>query len=419
MTKYIFPGTAGGTAEAPPSKSMTHRLLIMSTMAAAAWRIERPLWSDDTKATLTALQQLGYRIQAQSGYIIVEPAHRTTPADGSRIDVGNSGTSARFLTALAATEEGMSIILDGSERMRQRPMRELLSALRTLGADIGDTNGGLPLRIHGKKLRGGSIEVDASRSSQFLSALLLIAPRLDTQLRIRCSGTIASEPYAHMTTGMMQSAGVVVRQDGPVFAAETGRPYTGTTWQVEGDYSGAAFLLAAAALTGGEVTVTSLAVPSLQGDAEIISVLRLLGARVEYTNGLLRVQGGVVRQVDIDMHSVPDLVPVTAVLCLFASGPSRLRNVAHLRFKESDRIQALIDNAARLGGNIICDNGDLVIEPGPLHGGVIDPLDDHRIAMSFAIAGLRVPDVVISSPECVDKSFPDFWSVFEQLTRQA
>lgn len=418
MTKQIETGIISGVAEAPSSKSITHRLMIMGAMAAAPWRIERPLWSEDTTVTLAALQQLGYAVQLDGGNITIDSTGRSAPSGICTLDVKNSGTSARFLAALAATEEGRESILDGSERMRERPMRELLDALQALGADIDDTNGGLPLRIRGKKLHGTSLTIDASRSSQFLSALLLIAPRLSGELHLHCAGTLASAPYVDMTTALMKQAGVDVQQKHFAFVAETGRPYSGDSWAVEGDYSGAAFLLAAAAVTGGKLEVRNLVFPSSQGDADIVRILHLLGARIEHTADALRIRGGRLRNIDITMHTVPDLVPVTAVMCLFADGPSRLREVGHLRFKESDRIQALVDNAARLGGSIVPDGDDLVITPGLLHGGVIDPMNDHRIAMSFAVAGLRVPGVTISSPDCVDKSFPGFWPLFQTLTQR-
>lgn len=419
MTKNIQTGIVDGVAEAPSSKSITHRLLMMGAMAAGLWRIERPLWSEDTEVTFAALQQLDYAVHTDSRNIVIDPANRSAPSGTRNIDVKNSGTSARFLTALASTEEGRESIIDGSERMRERPMRELLDALRTLGADIDDTNGGLPLRVRGKKLHGTSLAIDASRSSQFLSALLLIAPRLSGELRIQCTGTIASAPYAEMTATLMRQACVDVHREHTLFAVETGKPYSGSSWTVEGDYSGAAFLLAAAAVSGGKLEVRNLAFPSSQGDADIVRILHLMGARIEHVNNALVIRGNRLRNIDISMHAVPDLVPVTAVTCLFADGPSRLRDVGHLRYKESDRVQALVDNAARLGGKIIPDGNHLRIEPGMLHGGIIDPVNDHRIAMSFAVAGLRVPEVEISSPDCVDKSFPGFWLLFEQLTRRA
>ena len=254
------------------------------------------------------------------------------------------------------------------------------------------------MRIRGRNLHGGDLHLDASRSSQFLSALLLVAPRLDGVLRVHTEGQIVSEPYIAMTMSMMNAAGVRAVREGNTF-------------------SGAAVLLAAAAISGGEITVRRLATPSLQGDAAIAGILEQCGATVERNIDELRLAGGPVRAVELDMNHVPDLVPVTAVVCMFAEGVSRLRNIAHLAYKESDRLEALIGNAARLGGYIYRDNNDLVIEPRPLHGACIDSHGDHRIAMSFALAGLRVPGIEITQPECVEKSYPDFWPTFHSLVR--
>ncbi len=414
-TMLIPNGTVGGTAIAPPSKSITHRLLFQGAMAGSPLRIRRPLWSEDTLVTAAALDALGYNPEGTTEYALLHG--RQTRPDECSIDLRNSGTSARFLIALAATEEGTTTLVDGTERMQQRPMQEIISALRQLGADIDDTNGGLPLRINGKQLHGGDIELRAARSSQFISAMMLIAPRIDGPLHIRVEGAIVSEPYITMTMDMMNSAGVRVERYGNTFGIETGKPYSGGLCEVEGDYSGAAFLLAAAAVSGGDITVQHLAAPSLQGDAAIVGILEQFGARAERTGSEVRMMGGHVRAADIDMNHVPDLVPATAVVAMFADGTSRLRNVAHLAFKESDRLQALIDNAQKLGGLMYRENNDLVVEPRPLHGARIDPYGDHRIAMSFALAGLRVAGVEIAQPECVEKSYPEFWSIFYNLVR--
>ena len=413
----IATGTIQGEAVAPPSKSITHRLLMQSVMAGSPLCIERPLWSEDTLVTAAALNALGYDIEGTTGYAIIRQHKPGGPPGNCAIELRNSGTSARLLLALAATEEGTETLLDGSARIQQRPMQELIDALRLLGADIDDTNGGLPVRIRGRNLHGGDLHLDASRSSQFLSALLLVAPRLDGVLRVHTEGQIVSEPYIAMTMSMMNAAGVRAVREGNTFSAEAGRPYKGGVYTVEGDYSGAAFLLAAAAISGGEITVRHLATPSLQGDAAIAGILEQCGATVERNIDELRLAGGPVRAVELDMNHVPDLVPVTAVVCMFAEGVSRLRNIAHLAYKESDRLEALIGNAARLGGYIYRDNNDLVIEPRPLHGACIDSHGDHRIAMSFALAGLRVPGIEITQPECVEKSYPDFWPTFHSLVR--
>ncbi len=414
-TMSIPNGTIRGTAAAPPSKSITHRLLFQGAMAESPLHIERPLWSEDTLVSAAALDALGYEPEGTTNYAFLRGQQQRP--DECAIDLHNSGTSARFLLALAATEEGTTTLIDGTERMRQRPMQEIIDALRQLGAEIEDTTGGLPLRVRGRQLHGADIELPVLRSSQFISALMLIAPRIQDPLRIRMAGQAVSEPYIAMTMSMMNTGGVRVERRGNTFDIETGRRYRGGHYEVEGDYSGAAFLLAAAAVSGGDITVEHLVSPSLQGDAAIVGILERFGARAGRTGNAVHLEGGQLRAVDIDMNHVPDLVPVTAVTCMFADGLSRLRNVAHLAYKESDRLQALIDNAEKLGGHMYRENNDLVVEPRPLHGARIDPYGDHRIAMSFAIAGLRVAGVEIAQPRCVEKSYPDFWSTFYNLVR--
>ncbi len=414
-TVKIESGIVEGVLEAPPSKSITHRLLIMAALSGHPCRIRRPLHSEDTLITLQGLQKMGYDFYIDEGDFVFTGRHRI-PATSCEIDVGNSGTSARFLTALAAVQSFPSYI-DGSERMRQRPMQPLISALRKLGTVIEDRDGYLPIKIAGYLAQGCEIDIDASKSSQFLSALLLIAPRLHVGLRLVHHGQVASEPYANMTIALMQKAGIPVRSRREMVHAPGMKNYLMADSRVEGDYSSAAYFLVAAAITGGSITVRHLTPNSVQGDRAILDILAAAGARVEWHPQGVTVSGGLLRGVDVHMHHYPDLVPTVAVMALFANTPTRLREVEHLRYKESDRIQAVIDNITRLGGRAYLEGNDLVIEPKPLHGAVLPTYNDHRIAMSFALVGLKVPGVKIENPACVRKSYPDFWKHLKTVVK--
>jgi 3-phosphoshikimate 1-carboxyvinyltransferase len=433
---HVQPASVRGHLAVPTSKSLTHRALIIAAFAAnasaKAAQVHNPLRSDDTTLTLEALRRMGYPITVRKnsdGVEVVEFAgKRIPPSDSPRIDIHHSGTSARLLTAVAAIQHlasGQFIEIDGSERMRQRPMQELIQPLSALGAELRHENGFLPIRIAASlpdSENQASVRVDASKSSQFLSALLLIAPLLKAGLRIEIQGAIASQSYSDMTIAQMRDAGVEVkewRENGVVthYTIAGGQSYQMPNYTVEGDYSSASYPLAAAAITGGSVTITNLRQHSPQGDRAIVDILQAFGAKVEWKpEGLTLTGDKPLRGVDWDMNSSPDIVPTVAVVAMFATGRSTFRNIEHLRYKESDRVQAVIENIERLGGRSLVEGNALVVEPVKgLHGASIPTFDDHRMAMSFALAGLKTPSVVIENPSCVAKSYPDFWRDFEQL----
>jgi 3-phosphoshikimate 1-carboxyvinyltransferase len=454
--RTIHAGTARGELDAPTSKSLTHRALIIAALSAhqtdSPARVLRPLESDDTRLTLRALETMGYPTQrstdAKTGaetFDWVEfTGKRQTPktnANGvARIDIHHSGTSARLLAALAAVqpleELGYAIELDGSERMRRRPMQELIAPLLDLGARAESAHGFLPILfragIDSARKQNGSnaamrlARVDASKSSQFLSALFLVSPLIAGGLRIETSGAIASRSYSDMTLAQMRAAGVKIEEtalsDGAsAYCIGGGQTYSMPLYEVEGDYSSASYPLAASALTGGEVVVRNLRRDSPQGDRAIIDILRDYGAEVEWLqNGGVRVRGAARRLgVDRDMNACPDIVPTVAVMAMFAETPSIFRNVEHLQYKESDRMSAVIENIARLGGAARREGGALIVEPKPeseLRAARLPTFDDHRMAMSFALAGLRLNGVQIEDPACVAKSYPEFWRDFDALT---
>lgn len=439
--RLIQPAAAGGTLAVPTSKSLTHRALIIAAFAAhdsdKPALVRNPLRSDDTTLTLEALRRMGYPVavsENSDGIETVEFAGKRTDTNGLvAINIHHSGTSARLLTAVAAVQpipEGGSIEIDGSERMRQRPMQELIEPLAALGVRLQHQNGFLPIRITEPISNDegmNTARVDAAKSSQFLSALLLIAPLLAHGLRIEVGGEIASKSYSDMTIAQMRKAGIQVEETVEKTTAHgritryfvSGKQtYSMPHYAVEGDYSSGSYPLAAAAITGGTVTITNLTQDSPQGDRAIVEILQNFGTSIVWSaDGLTLTGNKHLRGVDCDMNSCPDIVPTVAVVALFAEGRSYFRNIEHLRYKESDRIAAVIGNIERLGGRAFVEGNALVVEPAvtALHGASIPTFDDHRMAMSFALAGLRVSGIEIENPSCVAKSYPDFWRDFERL----
>jgi 3-phosphoshikimate 1-carboxyvinyltransferase len=435
-TRIIKPSGFNGTLAVPTSKSLTHRALIIAAFSAVQHNapaiVRFPLRSDDTTLTLAALKVMGFEANIVQKAELIESVEftgkRDIPASSVTIDIHHSGTSARLLTAVAAAQpipSALWIEVTGSARMRERPMQELIAPLEALGAHIESAKGFLPIRITTPITTGSNVRVDASKSSQFLSALLLIAPLLRGEMKIQIEGEIASKSYSDMTIAQMHQAGIEVEEtlhgNAIEYSIRGEQIYTMPEYTVEGDYSAVSYPLAAAAITGGRVHVSNIVRESPQGDRAIIDILRDFGVSVEWAvSGGVQVHGSKVLQgVERDMNSCPDIVPTVAVTALFAESRSIFRNIEHLRYKESDRIAAVIENIGRLGGKAYTEGDALVVEPSAhaLHGAQIPTFDDHRMAMSFALVGLRVPGVVIENPSCVAKSYPEFWRDFEQLSR--
>jgi 3-phosphoshikimate 1-carboxyvinyltransferase len=302
--------------------------------------------------------------------------------------------------------------------MRERPIEDLLAALRALGMEAESLrgNGCPPIRVGGGRPRGGEARLAGGRSSQFASALLMAAPRFETGLSLAIEGDLVSRPYVRLTAAVMRRFGVEVSEGEGRFAVAAGQEYRPADFAIEGDWSSASYLFAAAAITAGRVEIAGLDPASTQGDAGLLDLLRRMGCRtVNAPDGVVVEGPERLRGADADLRDMPDLAPAVAVLALFADGPTRIHGVPHLRFKETDRIAALCAGIAALGGEADPRPDGLEVRPRPLRGGTIDPQGDHRLAMAFAIAGLRVPGVEILDPDCVGKSYPRFWDDFEAL----
>ena len=406
----------------PGSKSITNRALLIAALAEGRSELHGALFSDDTRYMVAALRALGVRVDADeaAARIAVEGCGGCWPARDAELYVGNAGTAMRFLVAALCLGHGRYRI-DGTARMRERPIHELVDALRQLGVRLTCApNGGPPVVVEADGLPGGVAELNAERSSQFLSALLLVAPYADRTLTVRLRGTVIAQPYIDLTRAVMVQWGITVEQLDAYreFRVAGGQRYRAhSPYAVEPDASSAHYFWAAAALTGGRVGVEGLTLDALQGDVRFVSVLGDMGAGFHIEGNALTVVGGALGGIDVDLNGISDTVPTLAAIAPFASAPVRIRNVAHLRWQESDRLRAVATELARLGAHVQELDDGLRVEPARLHGGDVHTYDDHRIAMAFALIGLRVPDIRIEDPGCVAKTFPDYFERLEQLRR--
>lgn len=406
--------------EVPGSKSLTQRALIAAALAKGESRLIGPLESDDTAFSAKALMQMGVAMERQKDWRITGSGGLIKPAD-MPIYLGNNGTATRFLTSVAALGDSTSII-DGDSRMHQRPIGPLMTALQGWGVDIVSTlgTGCPPLRINGRGLAGGTTVLPEGKSSQYLSSLLLVAPYARQPAILKVEGEVLSKPYVFMTLAVMAEFGILVEcaRDLSSFTIPQGC-YQAREYRIEGDASNASYFWAAAAVTGGRVTVTNVPVPSLQGDAMLVPLLGRMGCEVTKTDHGITLQGtDRLEGITIDMGDMPDVVPTLAVVAAFAHGTTVIENIAHLRIKECDRLAAVVTELTRLGAHVEERDAAMIIHGNggaDLHGALIETYEDHRMAMSLAVAGLRIPGVKISGEKCVGKSFPDFWQRFALL----
>ncbi len=417
----IKPKTVTASAvRVPGSKSFTHRVLIAAALAEGRSLIEGALFSRDTELTAGALVQMGAAIDADAEkftFSVTGTGGRLEAADKD-IFLENSGTSMRLLAAIAALGRG-DYILDGSARMRQRPIAELLTALKQLKIPASSlrNNGCPPIRVSGGRVAGGPVEIDCGISSQYLSGLLLLAPLSENGLDIKVIKGPVSRPYVDLTLTVMEQFGIEVKPQGyTFFRVAGGQVYRPGDYQVEPDCSQAGYFWAAAAITGGEIKVLGVNPNSDQGDLGFIRVLEKMGCSLVFTADGITVIGGPLKALEVDMGDMPDLVPTLAVVAAFAEGTTLMTNVAHLRAKESDRLAAVASELGKMGIKAECGPDSIAVTGGQPAGARIKTYDDHRIAMSFALAGLKIPGIIIEDEGCVAKSFPNFWSVFDSLS---
>ncbi len=404
------------TLTLPGSKSYTHRALVAASLAPGDSLLHNPLDAEDTRFTAQALAKMGAGIDWREDRVQVQgTGGRWQPVAGP-IYLGNSGTSMRFLTALAALGQG-DYRLTGSPRLCERPQGELLEALAQLGVKAFSERGdGCPPVVVQGGLQGGKAKLSGGISSQYLSALLFIAPLAPQGVEIEITGDLVSRPYVDLTLDVLGDFGIsYYRESYRYFQLPGGQSYLPQDYAIEADASSASYFWAAAALTQGRVTITNLAPDSCQGDVGFLKVLEQLGCRISAADTGLTVAGGPLQGIEVDMATMPDLVPTLAVLAAFARGETVITGAAHLRHKESDRLAAVAAELAKMGITVRETADGLVITGGQPRGAVIDTYQDHRLAMSFAVAGLKAPGTIIRDPDCVAKSFPEFWDFFAKL----
>jgi 3-phosphoshikimate 1-carboxyvinyltransferase len=391
--------------------------------------IRNPLDADDTRLMSRALEALGIPVARGAGGWTVAGAGGRIPADQARLHLGNAGTAIRFLTPIVALGRGR-YLLDGDERMRRRPIGDLLAALNALGVPARSVlgNGCPPVEVTASGLPGGEVAIRGSVSSQFLSGLLLAAPCAAQDLRIAIEGPLVSRPYVDLTLDVMARFGARVEIEGPgAYLARAGAGYAACAYDVEGDASSACWWFAAAAITRGRARVSGIPRSSKQGDLGFLRILEAMGCRVAWRpehggdagSGVVEVEGGPLRGVTADLGDMPDVAPALAATAVFASTPTRITGAGHLRDKESDRIAGLAAGLGALGAFTEEHRDGLTIRPGPLRPAALDPLGDHRLAMAFAVAGLGIGGVEVLDPECVSKSYPDFFERLREAVRPA
>ncbi len=404
----------------PGSKSITNRALVCAALADGKSVLEGVLDSDDTRVMIEGLRNLGLRPRhaPEARQVVLPGCGGRIPAGEADLYVANSGTTLRFLTAVATLGHG-TFRLDGTPRMQQRPVADLLAALGALGADVLDElgTGCPPVRIQARGLPGGRAVVAGNISSQFLSALLMAAPCAQGPVELVVEGELVSKPYVAMTLEVMKAFGVAVAQEGfERFLLDGAQRYAARHYAIEPDASAASYFFAAAAVTGGQATVEGLSRNSLQGDVAFCDCLAQMGCEVCYGEQSITVRGGRLRGIEVDMNAISDTVQTLAAVALFAEGPTTVTRVGHIRHKETDRIAALATELRKLGAGVDERPDGLTIRPGALHGAEIDTYDDHRMAMSLALPGLRIPGVVIRDPECTAKTYPGFFDDLRRAT---
>jgi 3-phosphoshikimate 1-carboxyvinyltransferase len=406
----------------PGSKSITNRALVLAALTSSpnGCSLEGTLHSEDTEVMIKALEKLGFAVEVGNvgGVHVGRPQRsRIIPTTEADLFVGNSGTTIRFLTAMVSLGSG-SYRLDGVPRMRERPIGDLLDGLRQLGvrAYSEGPNGFPPVVVEANGIPGGPVRIKGDVSSQFLSALLMAAPLAQHETTIEVIGPLVSQPYVAMTVALMRQFGARVACEVPsLFRIPARQTYRKTFFAIEPDASAASYFFAAAAITGGRVTVLGIPEKSLQGDVAFVDVLAAMGCRVERCSSGITVHGRPLRGIDVDMSAISDTVLTLAAVACFADGATIIRNVGHIRHKETDRLAALAAELRKLGAEVEERPDGLTITPRPLHGAALETYNDHRMAMSMALVGLRVPGVVLRSPGCVVKTYPDFFTDLEKL----
>ena len=393
----------------PGSKSITNRALVLAALAEGESRLEGVLHSDDTRHMRAGLEALGITVRdAGPTTLVVEGGRSRLRAPKEPLFIGNSGTTVRFLTAVAALVDG-KVELRGDEHMAKRPLRDQVEGLEQLGVRVDCPTGCPPLGVYGGKLPAGRVSMPGERSSQYFSALMLAAAGAEGPIEIRVLGRLVSRPYVEITRRMVADFGGRVDEIDGGFLVHPAS-YVARTYSIEPDASSASYPFALAAATGGVVTVPDLGTGALQGDYHFVDVLEQAGAEVTRAVDRTTVRGHLpLRTLDVDMHDISDTVMSLAAIAPLAAGPIRIRNVENIRIKETDRLAAVAAELERLGQRVTTTQDSLAIEPRPLTPALVRSYSDHRMAMSFAVLGMARGGVTIEDPTCVAKTYPGFW----------
>ena len=412
-------GPLDATVELPGSKSETNRALVCAGLAVGTSELHGALEADDTLAMVDGLQALGIEVTprwAEARVDVVGCGGRP-PAELAIVDARLSGTTSRFLLPVAALGTGTARI-DGGLGLRARPMGDVVGAIRALGGQAREVGapGHLPVEVHDGPIAGGEVALPGDTSSQFLSGLLLAGPAMRTGLTVRVTTELVSRPYVDLTAAVMQRFGVAVAQpDLGTWVVEPGT-YRGTSYRIEPDASAASYAFAAAAIVGGRVTVEGLGRRSLQGDLGFVDLLERMGATVEREDDRTTVVGtGVLHGIDVDLSQLSDVAQTLAVVAAFADSPTRVTGIGFIRAKETDRVGNVVAELRRAGVGADEEPDGYTVRPAPVKRATIETYGDHRMAMAFALLGLRAEGIRIADPTCVGKTFPGYWALLDGL----
>ncbi len=418
---YPIRKPVNATITVPGSKSYTNRALLVAALSSGASTLTGALFSDDTHYMCNALRKLGIPIEADKTQATFHVTGNggDIPVAGAELYIGNSGTTSRSLVSYVTLGHG-KFVIDGDEPMRRgRPIADLLDALRQLGVSVHSqlNSGNLPVLIQADGLEGGKTQLDASKSSQFLTSLLLIAPYAKNGIQIQVVGELKT-PYIDMTLSVMKTFGVTVNHHNyRQFYIDKGQQYQPRNYQIEPDASSASYFFAAAAITGGRVKVKHLHLDSAQGDVQFVRVLEKMGCQVNPTTEGIEVIGPAdrLRGIDVDMKPISDTALTLAAIAPFSDSSVTIRNIEHTRWQETDRIHAMVTELRKLGVPVVEHRDGLEISPAPITPAAIDTYRDHRVAMAFALIGLKTSGIQIKDPGCVSKTFPHYFEVLQQL----
>lgn len=408
----------------PGSKSVANRALIIAAHASGKTTLRNMLFSDDTRYMMEALKKLGNKVDIdEENKIVIIEGTQEKKFQNVELFVGNAGTAMRFLPTYLSTGEG-DITLTGIERMKERPIKDLVEALAQLAVkvDYKEKEGYPPIEIKARRLNGGTVTIKGNKSSQYLTSLLLSTPYAKNDSKIVIEGSLVSIPYVKITTTMMKDFGIdVINNENKEFIIKAGQKYKGMDYVIEGDCSSASYFFAMAAITKSKIKINNVKKDAMQGDIKLLEVLEKMGVKVEYGENYIIVEGtDTLKGVTVDMHHMSDVAQTLSVVALFAKGKTEIQNVYNMRIKETDRIKACYNELTKLGAKVTELEEGLIVEPlkniKDYNNGVeIETYDDHRMAMSFSLAGLLIKDTIIKDPSCVSKTFPNYFDEFEKI----